>query len=360
MEQTGENPAGSPAHHGQDKIESPEHGQNKVEIPDQFLFVWDDNFLPYSAYLAIRSLAMRSRPGRILLFKTPALDKVPNFLRLRREVECLEPIDIDLPAWLDQAGLPCTEQLLAANRFLKERNFYSSVSDLLRSLNLYLRGGIYLDTDTIALRDMAPLRKSSAFLAEEHILVSSKIWRRNSRWRYLRTGPLTLARSLCSRFALGVPLFQAISGLYVRAVHNAIMGFRPRHPLMRDVLLRIAERYQDRPRRYSLLGPDALQDLIEENHYPDLTILPPRCFSPLGPTMTFQYFRTYNARAVARLAKRVAGFAYAVHWSSNGTIARSIPQSDDDLRHMQDRQLFAYLASHAAFAGQWPESSGVP
>src|SRR5512140_754186 len=264
--------------------------ENALIIPNQFHFVWDDNFFPYSAYLAIRSVAMHAEPERIFLYKTPALDGVASFERLRREVPCLEPVDIDLGGWLEQAGLPCVQQLLDANRFLKQHNFYGSVSDLLRALNLYLRGGIYLDTDTLTLREMGPLRRHGAFLAEEHILVSSKVWKRNSRWRYLRTAPLTLARDLCSRFAYGVRLFQAISGLYVRVVHNAVMGCRPRHPLMRDVLLRIAERYPDRPKRYPLLGPDTVQDLIEENRYDDLAVLPPHCFSPLGPTMTFQYF----------------------------------------------------------------------
>jgi hypothetical protein len=177
------------------------------KIPNQFHFVWDDKFFPYAYYLAIRSVAMHCQPERIFLFKTPQLDGVPNFERLRREVACLEPVNIDLAGWLEEAALPCIQQLLDANRFLKEHKFHGSVSDLLRSLNLYLRGGIYLDTDTLTLRDMAPLRLHGAFLAEEHILVSSKVWKRNSRWRYFWSGPLTAARDLCSRFAHGVRLF---------------------------------------------------------------------------------------------------------------------------------------------------------
>lgn len=324
--------------------------QDPKKIPSQFLFVWDDNFFPYPAYLAMRSVAMHAKPERILLLKTPDLDNVPTFVRLRREVACLHPIDIDLPAWLDAADLPCSRQLREAHRFLKERNYHGSVSDLLRTLYLYLHGGIYLDTDTLTLRDMEPLRSHGGFLAEEHILVSSQVWKRNSRWRYLRTGPLTLARNLCARFAWGVPVFQAISGLFVRAVHNAVMGFRARHPLLRDALLRIAERYPERPKRYPLLGPDTLQDLLAEKRYPDLKVLPPRCFSPLGPTMTYQYFHSYPARTVRSLANRIVrDDTYAIHWSNNGTIAKSIPQNDEDLKRMKDRQLFAHFAIRAAF-----------
>jgi hypothetical protein len=331
-------------------------------IPNQFHFVWDDKFFPYAAYLAIRSVALHAKPDRIFLFKTPDLDGVPNFERLRREVECLQPINIDLAGWLEEAALPCTGKLLDANRFLKERNFYGSVSDLLRALNLYLRGGIYLDTDTLTLREMTPLREHGAFLAEEHILVSSKVWKRNSPWRYVWSGPLTLARDVCARFAYGVRLFQGLSPLYTRVVHNAVMGCRPRHPLMRDILLRIAERYPDRPKRYPLLGPDTVQDLIEENRYPDLTVLPPRCFSPLGPTMTFHYFHHRRGEStLATLEKWVVKpDTYAIHWSNNGTIAKSIPQNDEDLRRLRQRQLFARIAIQAAFPPGWAESIGDP
>jgi len=325
------------------------------KIPNHFHFVWDDNFFPYAAYLAIRSVALHCKPERIFLYKMPHLDGVANFERLRREVPCFEAVNIDLPAWLEQAALPCTQKLLDANRFLKEHNFYGSVSDLLRSLNLYLRGGIYLDTDTLTLRDMEPLRQHGAFLAEEHILVSSKVWKRNSRWRYFRTAPLTLARDVCARFAYGVRLFQAIAPLYVHVVHNAIMGFRPGHPLMRDALLRIAERYPDRPKRYPLLGPDTIQDLIAENSYDDLTVLPPRCFSPLGPTMTFQYFHLRGGKTIETMAKWIVKpDTYAVHWSNNGTIAKLIPQSDGDLGKYRERQLFSRLAIQAAFPGGLP------
>jgi hypothetical protein len=325
-----------------------DHNSNK--IPNQFLFVWDDKFFPYAAYLAIRSVAVHCKPDRILLLKTPQLNEVPNFRRLQREVQCLHPVDIDLAAWLEEARLPCAQKLLDANRFLKERNFYGSVSDLLRSLMLYLRGGIYLDTDTLTLRDMDPLLELGGFAAEEHILVSSKVFKKNSRWRYFRTAPLTVVRDICAKFAFGVRVFQAISPLYVSVVHNAVMGFRQGHPLMRDVLLRIAEKYPERPSRYPLLGPDTLQDMLEENRYSDVSVLPPRCFSPLGPTMTYQYFHRRKSRTLDKLSKRIVlPDTYAIHWSNNGTIAKSVPQNDEDLKEAAPTQLFARLAIEAAF-----------
>ena len=322
-----------------------------ARIPNRFLFVWDDNFLPYGAYLAIKSVATHCRPESIDFYKTPELDEVPLFKRLVREVDCLRPVNIDLPAWLEEAALPCTRELLAANAFLKERNYYGSVSDLLRALRLYLGGGIYLDTDTLTLRDLSPLLSQEGFLAEEHILVSSAVYKKNSRWRYLRTGPLTLLRDLCARMAFGVRLFRLLSPLYVRAVHNAVMGFRKGHPLMRDALLRIAENYPRRPLRYPLLGPDALQDLIAEKSYPGLTIYPPRHFSPLGPTMTYQFFRQRNPRTIDALHRQViAPDTYVVHWGSYGVKGGTeLPKTDEDLARLRPQQLFARLALAAAF-----------
>jgi hypothetical protein len=151
-------------------------------------------------------------------------------------------------------------------------------------------------------------------------------------------------------------VFQAISPLYTCVVHNAVMGCRPGYPLMRDALVRIAERYLDRPKRYPLLGPDTLQDLLEEQAYDDLTVLPPRCFSPLGPTMTFQYFHLRRRRMLEKLESWIVKpDTYAIHWSNNGTIAKRMPQNDGELRHLESRQLFARLASRAAFPdGRFP------
>lgn len=319
-------------------------------IPNQFIFVWDDNFFPYPAYLAIKSVAVQCAPKRIMLLKTPQLDGVENFERLRSEVSCLDPINIDLEGWLEAAHLPCTKELLAANAFLKERHFHGSVSDLLRALMLYLEGGIYLDTDTLTLRDMAPLRAKGGFVAQEHILVSSAVYKQNSKWRYLHTGPLTAARYLCSRLPFGVTWFQAIAPLYVRALHNAVMGFRKGHPLTRDILLRIAENYPHRPERYPLLGPDTVQDLMAEKQYPDVTICPPHCFSPLGPTMTYQYFHRWGSRRIKAMIRHIlTPETFAVHWSNNATIAPAIPQNDNDLRALADKQVFARLAMQAVF-----------
>jgi hypothetical protein len=328
-------------------------------IPHHFIFVWDDKFFPYTAYLAIRAVASRAAPEAIYLLKTPALDGVENFERLRREIDCLRPVDIDLPGWLEQAALPCTRELLAANQFLKERNFYGSVSDLLRTLFLYLHGGVYLDTDTLALRPFAPLLDAGGFVAQEHILVDSAAFKKSSRWRYFRTGPLTLIRDLCSRPDWGVALFQKLAPLYTLAVHNATMGFRPGHPLTRDILLRMAERYPDRPKRYPLLGPDAVQDLIVETRYEDLVVLPPRCFSPLGPVMTFQYFHQRRPKTLAALERRlIHDDTYAIHWSNNGTIAKVVPQNDAQLMALRDRQLFSRVAARALLPDQPAQAAG--
>jgi hypothetical protein len=323
---------------------------NTNYIPNQFVFVWDDVFFPYPAYLAVKSVAVQCEPDRIILLKTPRLDGVENFERLRREVACLDPLNIDLQGWLEDARLPCVNELLEANRFLKARGYHGSVSDLLRSLVLYREGGIYLDTDTLTLRDLAPLRARGGFVAEEHILVSSEVYRRDSPWRYLRTAPLTAARYLCSRLPFGVRCFQAIAPLFVRALHNAVMGFRKGHPLPWDILIRIAQNYPRRPERYPLLGPDAVQDLVEENRYPDVTIYPPRYFSPLGPTMTFQYFHRWGRRHIDAMCRRVLHpDTCVVHWSNNATIARAIPRSDADLQRLAGEQLFSRLAMQAAF-----------
>src|SRR5438045_562688 len=103
-------------------------------IPNHFVFVWDDDFLPYTAYLAMRAAANRAAPDEIHLLKIPEMNGVPNFERLRREVPCLRPIDVQVEAWLESTELPCWRELCTAHGFLKQRKYHSAVSDLLRAL----------------------------------------------------------------------------------------------------------------------------------------------------------------------------------------------------------------------------------
>jgi hypothetical protein len=320
-----------------------------ASIPNQAVFVWDDSFFPYGAYLSMRSAARRGGFDAIYLLKTPQLDGVAGFERLRQEVPQLRPVNIDLPGWLEEARVDCIDELLAANAFLKERKYHGSVSDMLRSLWLLLNGGVYMDTDTLSLRPFGPLLDQQGFLAQEHILVSSKVWRRNSRWRYFKTAPLTLFRDLCARASFGIRWFRRFESFYVLAIHNAVMGFRKGHPMMRDVLSQIAQRYPRRPQRYPLLGPDTLQDLEEQNSYEGVRVYPPAYFSPLGPTMTFQYFHPRRPKVVDALRQQaILPETVALHWSGNATTGKITPQNDDDVRRLAGTQLFSRLALEAA------------
>jgi hypothetical protein len=160
---------------------------------------------------------------------------------------------------------------------------------------------------------------------------------------------LTLFRDLCARVSFGVSLFRLLERFYVRAIHNAVMGFRPGHPMMKDVLGEIAVKYPRRPQRYPLLGPDTLQDLQAEKRYEGVKVCPPPYFSPLGPTMTFHYFHLRQPRVIEAVRRAtVLPETTAVHWSSNGTIAKVTPKDDDDLRRLAPRQLFSRLALEAS------------
>jgi hypothetical protein len=66
--------------------------------------------------------------------------------------------------------------------------------------------------------------------------------------------------------------------------------------------------------------------------------------------MTFQYFHLRRKKTLDTLTRWIVKpDTYAIHWSNNGTIAKSVPQGDDDLLKMQERQLFSRLAIEAAF-----------
>jgi hypothetical protein len=66
--------------------------------------------------------------------------------------------------------------------------------------------------------------------------------------------------------------------------------------------------------------------------------------------MTFQYFHRRNGKTVDKLLKRIVQpDTYAIHWSNNLMIAKAIPQNDEDLQRLGERQLFSRVALQAAF-----------
>jgi Glycosyltransferase sugar-binding region containing DXD motif len=312
-------------------------------IPNRYHFVWYGRDFPFTHALAIRSAAATCLPDHIVLHASDDLRGQPHYDALVRDVSCLEirPINIDsltaAATGIDRDGIRRVHE-----RFVTERR-YAALSDLMRFLTLYTEGGVYLDLDTIAIRDLRPLLELPGFCGRELILVSAAVHRRRSYLRYFRTVPLDVARWICAHVDPGIRWFPRIAHLYADAINSAVFGLGPGHDVAREALRRIPVLASEVAHRRPAIGPDLMQTLLDEEKMTGITVLGPEAFYPLGPTMAAHYFRV--RKDLAEIVPRViAPGTYVVHWGNNDLRKLDRPDDPAAVRALSATQLFSHLA----------------
>jgi len=319
-------------------------------IPNRYHFVWFGREFPYTHVLAIRSLARTCAPEAIVLHVSEDLAGVAHFDEVAAEVSVLGQRRLDIDRLLAGCEGFDVSALRSVYLDLYARKRWAALSDILRYLILWGEGGVYLDFDILAVRDLRPLLLScQGFCGRERILVPAKV-HRGRRWTsYLRTGPLDVIRLICSRTTAGIDGWKHIEHLYPAAINGAVLGLAPGHALAREALAAVPGLVPALERRRPAIGPDLLQDLIDGKQRTDMTVLDAPAFYPLGPTMAFHYFRkTNDVEAIAR--KVVTDATYVVHWYNDNMRKQSRPEDANALAGLADRQLFSHIAQRFAQA----------
>jgi hypothetical protein len=314
-------------------------------IPNRYHFVWFGRDFPFTHALAIRSLARTCAPEAIVLHVSEDLAGAAHFDDVAAEVPVLCQRRLDIDQLLDGCEGFDLAALRSAYLDLQERKRWAALSDILRYLILLREGGVYLDFDILAVRDLRPVLQSCrGFCGRERILVPAKVFR-GRRWTsYLRTSPLDLLRQICSRTTAGIDWWKRIEHLYPAAINGAVLGLEPGHALAREALAAVPALVPALPRRRPAIGPDLLQDLIDGRKRTDMLVFDAPAFYPLGPTMAVHYFRqTKNVEAVVR--KVVTESTYVVHWYNDDMKKLSRPNDSKELAALADHQLFSHIAA---------------
>src|SRR5262249_12879270 len=155
--------------------------------------------------------------------------------------------------------------------------------NVLRMALLLLEGGVYLDTDTVTLADLAALGQGHAALCgEEHLVFPAG---RASPLSRLRPEALArmAVRDVLRRWPNGYRGFRRIEHWFPKAVNNAVLGAEPGHPLVRELIARAVRLPSARRGVRYALGTHLLQEVVADYHGTDLCVLPPAAFFPLGP-----------------------------------------------------------------------------
>ncbi len=285
---------------------------NAAKIPNRLVFIWIGEALPTTAVIAIRSAWLHCQPDEIVLLHeglTPRSAGVADVAELPGvRLQAASAADFDLDC--DPSG--------AVRRQFETLKSPASRANLLRLAYLYRHGGVYLDTDTITIRDLAPLRQQAGFCGVEPVLHPYRSKRPSAvvaLGRKLSLGIRGLVREACARIPGGVALHRVVDApTQELAVNNAVIGACVGNPTLAACITRIGELPEaERAVRFRL-GTHLMQEITRNTTSATMTVYPAEYFYPLGPVLSLQYFR---AGSEAALSGWLSRDTHVVHWYSS-------------------------------------------
>ena len=315
----------------------------KLIIPNRLVFVWLGGRFPIANLVALRSARTACRPRELVLIADRLERDDPQLCELRywsgfRVLRPRELLGRELPGWPQ-----------GAMSLYRSLDSPAARANLLRLAFLWSEGGVYLDTDTITLRDLAPLRRFEGFCGREVLALPREVAgsRRASTW--LEAAARIAARRVCTLLPEPDRAFARIEHLYPQAVNNAVVGSAAGNPVLARALERCAELDRvERSKRFRL-GTHLLQEVTGNQSSAHMQVLGPQAFYPLGPEVSVAWFRRGSASRVSEMLGRDT---YVLHWyaSLEARLEHSI--DEEWIRSARDDVAFARLA--------WPWTSPGP
>ena len=314
-----------------------------MTIPKLVHFCWIGSRLPWAYAFAVLSAAACGGMDEVILHHTDELEDGPVLralyqtpdIRLSRTdpLVCLASV---------QATLGPAERLTGLYDRL---NSPVMRADVLRAAILHSQGGVYLDLDTLTVASLQPLLGVPQFIGQEYIVWPR--WVRSSRSPLVWGRHLTLdvIRKALRRAPQGWRAFRLVQAWYFRGVNNAVMGGVPGAPLFAVYLRAMAALPPARLSEPYALGPDLLQQIVDDDPPAGLTIHAPEMFYPLPPEISEHWFRPC-ADAGAVLGAVLGPATRVAHWyASVRTKSRVAQISPSYVRAHRHSQLYSALVS---------------
>ena len=306
-------------------------------VPSVAHFIWYGRQFWWVNALAIRSAAQRGDFERVVLHHDQDLDDVPAFRELA-DVEGFEARRLVPEALFARVG-DIGARLASLHDELEKPN---ARANMVRAAILASEGGVYLDTDTITVKSMTPLRSAAAFCGQERVVFPVAVIRDKRPGRYLNSLSLVVLRDVCRRAPNGWRWFRRVEDRYPLAVNNAVVGAVPDHPLILALLEAMVALPVERRRVPYALGTHLLQDQVAKYRGDDLVVHPPSVFFPLGPEISQHWFRM---RGDVPLDDVIEDDTRVVHWYASVRTRHLVPKIDPAyVRAHAGRQLFSALA----------------
>jgi len=313
-----------------------------LEIQSHFHFIWFGSTLPEFAIIAVRS-ALRKNPGATAtLWHSDDFRPSHDLSRLALEGLRLQPIDID-SLLSELAAFDTTLNTTLLRSIYAKLTQPAARANVIRMLVLYLKGGIYLDTDTLTVKDMSPLRTHGAFCGKERIL-----WPSGRSKLDPRALSLAEMRRVLSAIPGGFRIQKSLDKYYSLAENNAVLGARAGHPLLREMLLGMLRVPRNEWTKRFRLGTHLLQETLHKLEDAErieafgIKVFAPTHFYPVGPKMSLHYFRNYrNAKKVAE--ELVAPETFVIHWYAS--VANLVGLDYSHIRKHEKRNVYSHLCN---------------
>lgn len=306
-------------------------------VPAVAHFIWYGPRFWWTNALAIRSAVARGGFERVVLHHDHDLSAVPAFAELST-LEGFESKRLVPSAIFERTG-NLAAALTALHDELDKPN---ARANMIRAAILATEGGVYLDTDTITVASLTPLRSAAAFCGQERVVLPAAVVRDRRPSVVAHSLLLMAVRDVCRRWPTGWRWFRKIEDRYPLAVNNAVLGARPGHPLVSGLLRAMVELPVERRQVPYALGTHLLQDEVAGYAGDDVVVHDPSVFFPLGPEVSEHWFRL---RPEVPLDEVMYADTRVVHWYASVRTKHLLPKIDSAyVRAHADRQLFSALA----------------
>jgi hypothetical protein len=152
---------------------------------------------------------------------------------------------------------------------------------------------------------------------------------------------LDLVRKILRRVPDGWKLFRQIERFYFRGINGAVMGAEPRSSLLTEYLQAMLALPSGRRAQPYALGPELLQEVVDNHRGDDLVVEEPQTFYPLPPEISEQWFSV--GRRI-RLDSVLSAETRVVHWYASVRTRSRVAQIDPRyVRDHRDCQLYSAL-----------------
>ena len=310
-------------------------------IPSVAHFLWVGRSLPYAHAISTRTAVARAGLEHVVLHHIDPLEGTPWWPMLSR-TSGLELRRLDADALLETARGP---RLVDVYRRLTQP---AGRVNVLRAAVLATEGGVYLDMDTVTVRELATLLAADAFCGEESIVFPRAVLRSRDPRVLALAGLRHAARDALRRAPSGWRAFRRVERSYPRAVNNAVLGSTPRGAFIEELLDRMIALPLERQRVRFALGTHLLQDLVSDRRRTTgLVVHPPPVFYPLPPEICEHWLRP--ARAGGAVARAMCTpETRVVHWYASVRTERFVATlTPEVVRRSADRVPLCFLLREA-------------